>query len=267
MDDRKWEKDGCRILYEDRDLLVCYKQPGLAVQSARLGVKDMVSILKTYLREQNPAAGEPYLGVVHRLDQPVRGLVLFAKNKKAAAALSSQLGDGRMQKRYLAIVRLCPGWEDSIAPCERMDSAGASENTSLSENADPESGNGLTKRTLVDYLIKDAGTNLSRVVPEGTPGAKRAELTYECMQVLQDAQGVPVKALLEIALHTGRHHQIRVQMAHAGMPLVGDRKYAPAAAPDQDLFPLLCAWKLVFFHPGTGRQMELCAPPDGIGFP
>ena len=230
-----------QIMYEDNDIIVCYKNAGLAVQSARLGTRDMVSILKTYLKEQAPNAGETYLAVVHRLDQPVRGLVIFAKNKKAAAALSSQLIDGHMEKRYLAMVH---------AQREEHDSS-----------LQP----GVHK--LVDYLVKDARTNLSRVVPEKTAGAKRADLTYECLKTFREEKTGRMEALLEVQLGTGRHHQIRVQLSHAGLPIIGDRKYGDDPEGTGTPFPLLCAWKLAFDHPATGKRMQISAEPDMIDFP
>lgn len=177
------------ILFEDRELLVCRKPAGLPVQSASFGTKDMVSMLRTYLAEKGAKGGVPYVGVVHRLDQPVEGVIVFAKNQKSAAGLSAQAADGRMEKVYQAVVLGNPGPEGH----------------------------------LTDWLLKDGRTNTSRVVEPGTKGAKKAELSY---RTLAEKDG---KTLVEIRLHTGRHHQIRVQFAKMGTPLWGDRKYGPAA--------------------------------------
>ena len=270
-----YEKSGCQVLYEDRDILVCFKRAGLAVQSARLGELDMTSILKTWLREKEPSFGEPYLGIVHRLDQPVRGLVLLARNKKAAGALSAQLNDGRMEKYYLARVRMTGQIQERIT---RPEQGQAQEQVTgqapgRSQGQVSEHAMGQTKeqacgwfpdQELVDYLIKEAGSNLSRVVREGTPGAKKAELSYRILQMCK-GQEKP-EALLEIRLGTGRHHQIRVQLAHAGMPIIGDRKYAADPDTDRTRFPMLCAWKLCFDHPRTGKRMCISAEPQEIGF-
>lgn len=261
-----------KILYEDAQLLVCYKEAGLPVQSARVGTKDLESILKQYLREQNEdTAGhtEPYLGTVHRLDQPVEGVMAFAKTPQAAKLLSAQLTDGRMKKTYRAVTRM-----------NERQPAGAS-------------------AELQDYLLKDGRANLSKVVPEGTKGAKLAKLEYTVLgeAALEDG----IRALLEIHLLTGRHHQIRVQLSHAGMPICGDRKYGAEAGGEQgqvreygraggelpdsladperedrrteipgDGHPrgqlALCAVSLELEHPKTGRRMRVTCEPEGVYF-
>ena len=136
------------ILYEDSQILVCYKEAGLPVQSARVGVKDLVSIVKNYLWERNGQREEPYLGVIHRLDQPVEGVLVFAKTPKAARELSAQVSDGRMKKIYHAVVR---------EPAEKYNTK---------------------EGTLTDHLLTDKKTNSARVVPEGSKGAKQARLDY-----------------------------------------------------------------------------------------
>ncbi|SDG60411.1 RluA family pseudouridine synthase [Marvinbryantia formatexigens] len=177
------------IIYEDKQLLVCRKPAGLAVQNASFGRMDLESMVRNYLMEKS-GKPNPYLGVVHRLDQPVQGLLVFAKTPAAAAALSAQVQDGRMTKEYLAVV------------CGKL----------------PEK-----EGELVHFLKKEPAGNCSRAVGEKTPGAKRAELSY---RVLAEADG---RALVRIKLKTGRHHQIRVQMVACGAPLYGDAKYNPGA--------------------------------------
>lgn len=222
---------GIRILYEDADVIVCFKPAGTPVQSASMRVKDMVSILKLYIlenRESEAVSGEPYIGVVHRLDQPVQGIVLFAKTKSAAASLSAQMTDSKgkktAQKQYLAVV-----WADDVP-------AG---------------------KELTDWLLKDAGTNTSRIVPKGTKGAKESRLQYKALA----RKGK--YCLLNILLLTGRHHQIRVQLSGAGMPIVGDQKYG--ASVQKELLAL-CAYRLTFFHPRTGKKMEFSVQPEGEVF-
>ena len=172
-----------RILFEDEQIIVCEKPAGVAVQTKRLGQADMESLLKN----RRAGKGEPpYIGVVHRLDQPVCGVMVFAKTKESAAALGRQIASGKADKFYYAVT-------DGV----------------------PEAGKGQ----LTDYLLRDGRTNTSAVVESSTPGAKRAELSYE---ILEQKNG---RAVLRIHLGTGRHHQIRAQLAHAGMPIVGDRKY------------------------------------------
>lgn len=203
------------ILYEDEAILVCEKPAGVATQTKRLGQADMESLLKNYRVEK----GEPpYIGVVHRLDQPVSGVMVFAKTKETAADLSRQIQTKQADKYYYAKVEGIP---------EKK------------------------KGTLEHYLLRDGKTNTSSVVRSGTPGAKRAALSYE---VLAAADG---SAILKIKLETGRHHQIRVQLSHAGFPIVGDRKYnfkanmSPAA---ENL--ALCSYKIGFKHPITRKKLE-----------
>ena len=177
------------ILYEDSDLLVVEKPAGIPVESRKIGVPDMNSLLKNYLASQS-LNHPPYLGMIHRLDQPVQGVMAFAKTPRAAKTLSLDLANGSMTKHYLAVVTGIP----------------------------PEEGE------LTDFLRKDGRTNTSAIVPKGTPGAKLARLTYRRISVLPSES----LSLVQIHLLTGRHHQIRVQMAGAGFPLYGDRKYNPS---------------------------------------
>lgn len=203
------------ILYEDDAIIVCVKAAGVATQTKQIGQKDMESMLRTYRMQK----GEPsYIGVVHRLDQPVSGVMVFAKTKEAAADLSRQVSTKAADKYYYAVTDGVPD---------------------------------KTKGTLEDYLLRDGKTNLSKVVASKETGAKRAELSYE---VLTKSE---TRALVKIKLATGRHHQIRVQMAHAGWPLVGDRKYNFK----ENMKPgggamCLCSYKLGFTHPVTKKKME-----------
>lgn len=212
------------IIYEDNDILVCRKPSGLAVQNASFGRKDLESMLKTYLFEKSGKAN-PYLGVVHRLDQPVQGLVVFAKNAKTAASLSAQVQDGRMKKYYQAVVCGVPEKEEE---------------------------------TLVHFLKKNPKTNSSEAVPEKTAGAKKAQLHY---RMLKEKEGY---ALLEIELFTGRHHQIRVQMAASQMPLAGDQKYNSRAQKGEQI--ALCACRLTLQHPKTGKVLTFTCEPKGGAF-
>ena len=212
------------ILYEDGQLLVCRKPAGVPVQSGKVGQKDMVSILRNY---RNGKEGDTYIGLVHRLDQPVQGVMVFAKTKMAAAGLSHQITDGRMKKQYLAVTCGKP-----------MKKQGA----------------------LVDYLLKDGRTNTSSIVPEGTKGAKRAELRY---RIIAETPGY---ALAEIDLLTGRHHQIRVQMTGAGMPLAGDRKYNLSDAGQTEKYVALAAHRLSFEHPVLKKEICFEGKPEGAIF-
>ena len=209
-----------RILYEDRSLIAVYKEPGLAVQTKKVTERDLESILLSHFAGKQKGDRRPELYVVHRIDQPVDGIVLFAKNKKAAADLTRQLTDGSMKKIYRAKV------------------AGA---------IPSESG------ILEDYLVKDGRRNMSFVVqdPKTNPGAKRAKLLYRKIG----------ESDLEIELFSGRHHQIRVQLAHAGMPIVGDRKYG--GPPAERL--MLTAYRLNFINPDNRKIMEIVIDKNESG--
>ena len=229
------ERQSVKTVYEDKSMIVCYKPAGMAVQHKSVRVPDLESEVKSHLAAA--AKGKPpYLAVINRLDQPVEGLVLMAKTKAAAAVLTEQLQSGEIQKEYLAVT------EAEVSGSEGM---------------------------LTDYLIKDGRTNLSRVVPEGTAGAKKSclqytvqsEEGYDCGNgIVHPAAG----SLIHIRLLTGRHHQIRVQMAHAGMPLLGDRKYNPEGRQDRPL--ALCAFRLRLRHPETRKPVEFVAMPEGSAF-
>ena len=214
-----------QIIQEDRDILVCHKPAGLAVESAAIGRMDMVSELKNYLKS-------PYLGIIHRLDQPVEGLLVFAKNQKSAAALSRQLQQNTLNKEYYAVV------------CGKP----------TSETA-----------TLVDYLRKDNKTHTAKVAAKGAPDAKEAILTYQILET-DLSTGTPI-SLLRVRIKTGRFHQIRAQLSHAGTPILGDRKYGntQSLALTQTLNiqnTALCAYSLEFTHPTTGKPLSHRITPD-----
>lgn len=216
------------ILYEDADVILMHKPGGTPVQTNRLGQKDMVSILKNYRAQKKE---ETYIGVIHRLDQPVEGVVLFAKNKQAAAALSSQSKERAMDKFYRAVVYNQTGETLEVG----------------------------AEGTLTDYLLRDGKTNTSKVVKEGTKDAKKAVLHYKVLRVKGSL------AELSIQLETGRHHQIRVQMANASLPLVGDQKYGSQDALQVDgagRNVALCSVKIGFIHPKTGKKMEFEIEPE-----
>ncbi len=239
------------ILYEDNSIIVCHKPAGVATQTARVGQQDMVSKVARYLASSGKVGGSkadkrkkpgqnsrPYVGVVHRLDQPVEGILIFAKDKESAASLSGQIAGDRTEKYYYAVVcgqELAPGGE------------------------------------LVDYLLRNGRTNTSEIVTKEVKDAKEARLSYEILQ--ENAQCLPdgteMKiALARIRLQTGRHHQIRVQLRSAGMSILGDYKYADETAKRlseqlQVKEIALCACELTFTHPKTGKKMNFKIKPEG----
>lgn len=178
-----------RVLYEDNHLLVVEKPMNVPVQADISGDEDLLTACKGYIKERYQKPGEVYLGLVHRLDRPVGGVMVFARTSKAAARLTEQFSAHRTKKRYAAVV-------EGFAPAE---------------------GN------LFDYLLKNEATNTTAVVPAGTPGAKPARLSF---RTLAREKGL---SLLDVNLQTGRPHQIRVQLSHRGLPLKGDQRYNPGA--------------------------------------
>lgn len=215
---------GLNIIFEDEQILVVKKDAGIPVEAGRLRIMDLQGLIKNELYRRNRKGGEPYLGMIHRLDQPVEGVMVFAKTPFAAGDLSEQVRDGRMRKHYLAL--LC---------------------------GKPKTDEG----TLVDYLLKDGRTNTSSVVRAGEKDAKRSELNYKVLKRNDET------TLVEVELITGRHHQIRVQMANAGWPLYGDTKYNPQfQETSQYVQTALCAYKLSFVHPKTKKVMEFMIEPD-----
>lgn len=242
-----------QIVYEDEAVLVIRKPAGLATESAGIGQKDVVSELKNYVAKKNPGK-MPYLGVVHRLDQPVEGLLVFAKTKKAAENLTVQLGKGTLKKEYLAVV------------CGKVP-----ENTGR----------------LVDYLAKEKGMAVVRDTADAQaekaadPQAKKdADVQAEKAADAQAKKAVLTymkKAetekftLLAVQIETGRFHQIRAQLSHAGFPILGDEKYGSEESKELSRekkirFTALCAASLSFRHPVTGKTMAFTQAPQNPAF-
>ncbi|MCR4785923.1 MAG: RluA family pseudouridine synthase [Lachnospiraceae bacterium] len=210
-----------KVLYEDDDIIVVHKAPGIAVQSGSVGSMDLVSEIKNYLKA-------PYIGVVHRLDQPVEGVMVFGKTKTASAALSKQVRDHIFNKRYDAIV---------VMTREGIETTGR----------------------LEDYILSDRKTNRSTIVEDGISGAKKAILDYRLRDMQENDDIKTVRA--EIDLYTGRHHQIRLQMSHAGMPVLGDRKYSTGNSGGGTGL-CLAATSLGFKHPVTGKDLNYQITPE-----
>lgn len=215
-----------KILFEDDQIIVCYKPSGVPTQTAKLGAVDMVSLLKNYLYKSQKEKREPYVAVIHRLDQPVEGVLVFAKTPSAAKELNKGMQQGAGFGKYYKAV-LC-GIPDQ------------------------------DKGTLENYLVKDGKTNTSRVCSKSEKDAKRAVLGYEVLSKSED------RCLVKVRLETGRHHQIRVQMAHMGCPIWGDTKYGPQDDTKNVWKQIaLCAYRLEFVHPKTKKKMNFEIEPEG----
>lgn len=209
-----------KIVYEDNQVLVAVKPPNMLSQADQTGDTDILTYLKDYVRVKYHKPGNVYLGLVHRLDRPVGGLMVFARTSKAASRLSSQMQQHQMGREYLCVA----------------------------------SGEVKDTFTLVDYLVKDTRLNRVEVCEGDAKGAQEAILHGRCL-----ARG-PAGALCAIRLETGRNHQIRVQMAHAGAPLWGDNRYGNGI-PGQQI--ALWGYKLTFEHPTTHEIMTFYDAPHG----
>mgnify|MGYP004519020479 FL=1 len=234
-----------QIVYEDEAVLVIRKPAGLATESAGIGQKDVVSELKNYVAKKNPGK-MPYLGVVHRLDQPVEGLLVFAKTKKAAENLTAQLGKGTLKKEYLAVV------------CGKVP-----ENTGrLVDYLAKEKGMAVVKDAADAQAEKDADVQAEKAAD---PQAKKAVLTY-----MKKAETEEL-TLLAVQIETGRFHQIRAQLSNAGFPILGDEKYGSEESKELSRekkirFTALCAASLSFRHPVTGKIMAFTQAPQNPAF-
>jgi 23S rRNA pseudouridine1911/1915/1917 synthase len=207
------------VLYEDNHLLVLNKPAGLPTMGLPGGEATLLTLAKDYVKQKYQKPGNVYLGVVSRLDAPVTGIVLFARTSKAAARLTEQFRTRAVQKTYWALV------EHSSLP---------------------------TSGSYTDWLIHDERHRRVHVAGSEQPGSKEARLAYR--QIASDGR----LSLLEVELETGRKHQIRVQLAHHGQPVVGDRKYGSPLK-----FPAgiaLHARRLVIAHPVLAETMEFVAP-------
>ncbi|MCR5686659.1 MAG: RluA family pseudouridine synthase [Lachnospiraceae bacterium] len=210
-----------KIIYEDNSIIIVQKDAGLATQSANPAQPDCVSLIKEHLRKSDPGiTKEPYLGIVHRLDQPVAGILVFAKGRRSAAELSRQAGDGIMNKHYLAAV-------SGIVDC-------------------PE------ETLLTDSMYKDPKCSRAVITDsrDGEHKVREAKLLYRTEKILPDRN----ITILSISLITGRFHQIRAQLAHMGHPIIGDRKYGSDVPYTKGI--ALAADRLEFIHPLSGAKVE-----------
>lgn len=210
------------VLYEDNHLLIVNKPAGILVQGDSTGDQPLVEVGKAYIKEKYEKPGAVFLGVVHRLDRPVSGVVVFARTSKALARMNAQFRDKETQKTYWALV----------------------------DNKPPKA-----QGKLIHWLVKDEKKNKTAAYDTDTDEGKRSELDYKLVRQAG-------KSLLEVQPITGRPHQIRVQLASMGCPIVGDLKYG-YPTPNQDGSICLHARSLEFTHPVTKENMLITAElPD-----
>jgi 23S rRNA pseudouridine1911/1915/1917 synthase len=207
------------VLYEDNHVLVVSKPAGLPTMGVSEDVPSLLKLSKQYIKDRYQKPGNVYLGIVSRLDAPVTGVTLIARTSKAAGRLAEQFRTQAVEKTYWALV------EGDIAPA---------------------------KAECVDWLAQDERHRRMWIVGYTIPGAKQARLTYRRIATLPDS------SLLEVALETGRKHQIRLQLAHRGHPILGDRKYGSRRGWPEGI--ALHARRLCFTHPVKGERLEIQAP-------
>ena len=209
----------CEVIYEDNHVLVVIKPQNLPTQADISGDEDLLTQLKSYIKQKYNKEGNVFLGLVHRLDRPTGGVMVFARTSKAAERLSEQIRNGEVDKTYFAVLEGTP----------------------------------KNKRyRLINYLKKDEKNNIVKIAPQYEDGAKEAILDY---QVLETKGG---RSLVKVSLETGRSHQIRVQMAGIGCPVVGDQKYGKDAKKCN-----LALWAAIlrFTHPVTKKIMTFKVMP------
>lgn len=214
-----------RILFEDNHLLIVNKLPSEIVQADKTGDTCLLDDVKAFIKEKYEKPGNVYAGLVHRIDRPVSGAVIFAKTSKALSRMTIKVKEREFSKTYLAIVK----------------------------NKPPKEADELSH-----YMIKNEAQNKSYIVASNTKGAKLAQLRYRVIGTSDSYY------LLEVELITGRHHQIRAQLAHIGCPIKGDLKYGfPRSNPDASIS--LHAYMISFEHPTLKTPVKVIAPkPKGM---
>ena len=213
-------KENLQVLFEDNHIVIVNKRSGDITQGDKTGDKPLSDVVKEYVKEKYNKAGNVFLGVVHRLDRPTSGVIIFARTSKALERLNKMLRDKIISKTYWAVIKNHPEKE---------------------------------KNTLINYLKKNPKNNKSSVYTKEIDGSKKAILHYNVIKKLDNY------SLVEIDLETGRHHQIRAQLSFIGFPIKGDLKYGFNRS-NKDGSIHLHARKIEFVHPVTKEQISVIAP-------
>ncbi|PAB59000.1 RluA family pseudouridine synthase [Anaeromicrobium sediminis] len=220
-----------KIIFEDKNIIVAEKPPKVPCQDDKSMDESLLSILREHIKKNNPQLKKVYLEIVHRLDRPVGGIMVFPKTRESNQNLSRQISGRSFRKDYLAIVCGNPAEESN---------------------------------ELIDYLKKLKTTNMSKVTKEDDPNGKKAVLEYKVIDTMDTEEFGPL-SLLHIKLKTGRHHQIRVQLSHAGFPLWGDTKYNKEFVKRKDWSQIaLWAYKLNFKHPVKKGFVNVSTLPGDV---
>ncbi|QYJ67922.1 RluA family pseudouridine synthase [Flavobacterium litorale] len=218
-------KNNLQVLYEDNHIIAVNKRVGDIVQGDKTGDKPLSDVIKEYIKEKYNKPGAVYLGVVHRLDRPTTGIVVFARTSKALTRLNDLFKNRETQKTYWAAVKNKPAKDNDV---------------------------------LLHYLVRNPKNNTSKAHAKEVPNSKKASLDYTTLKELNNY------TILSVNLHTGRHHQIRAQLSAIGSPIKGDLKYGfDRSNPDGGIH--LHARKLTFIHPVTKKELTISAPlPDDV---
>ncbi|CAM4185995.1 MULTISPECIES: RluA family pseudouridine synthase [Flavobacterium] len=213
-------KDNLQVLHEDNHIIVINKRVGDIVQGDKTGDKPLSEVVKEYIKEKYNKPGEVFLGVIHRLDRPTTGIIVFAKTSKALTRLNESFKNRETQKTYWAVIKNNPPKNNDI---------------------------------LIHYLKRNPKNNTSKAHTKEVPESKKASLEYAIIKKLDNY------LVLEIQLHTGRHHQIRAQLSAIGCPIKGDLKYGfDRSNPDGGIH--LHARQLILNHPVTKEVLKIIAP-------
>lgn len=219
-----------KILFEDRYVIAVEKPQGIPVQSDKTNDEDLMFYVKNYLRDKS-GYEDPYLGLIHRIDRPVGGVVVFAKNKFANSVLSEQIRTNNIKKEYIAVVCGVPSKEEDI---------------------------------LEDYMKKLVTINMSKITDSKDKNAKLARLKYKLIETTEDKEYGEL-TLVKVELFTGRHHQIRLQLSNCNMPIWGDNKYNKMFVKKKEFTNIaLWSYEYSFKHPKTTEDIIIKNAPKDV---